>query len=72
MIYSNGTSIITGEKAETYVPSVIPQLYDQEEQLLDSFSQNYDYHSPEYNDNFNNLVYSNLCQYLPEFSSDKF
>lgn len=50
---------------------MIPDLYDQEEQLLDSFSQNYDYHSQEYNDNFNNLIYSNLCQYLPEFSSDK-
>lgn len=31
---------------------------------MDKFSQNYDFHSSEYNDLFNNIVYSNVCQYV--------
>lgn len=39
-------------------------VYDEEEALLDKFSANYDYHSAEYNELFNNIVYSNVCQYV--------
>ena len=70
MIYSNGTALIEDTPAETYVPSYQESLYDEEEQLLDKFSQNYDYHSSGYNDDFNNLVYSNLCQYVDTFAKD--
>lgn len=47
------------------MPAYHEQLYDEEEQLLDRFSQNYDYHSPSYNEDFNNIIYSNVCQYVP-------
>lgn len=61
MIYSNGTALIEGQSSEIYVPEYHELLYDEEEQLLDKFSANYDYHSTGYNDDFNNLVYSNVC-----------
>jgi hypothetical protein len=64
LIYSNGTALIEGEFAETYVPVYHESIYDEEEALLDKFSQNYDFHSSEYNDLFNNIVYSNVCQYV--------
>ena len=70
MIYSNGTALIEGELSEQYVADFQEQLYDEEEQLLDQFSANYDYHSAEYNNDFNNLVYSDICQYDPDFSTD--
>jgi len=38
MIYSNGTSSITGTQSLKYVPSYIESVYDEEEQLLDTFS----------------------------------
>jgi hypothetical protein len=44
-------------------------VYDEEEALLDKFSQNYDYHSSEYNELFNAVVYSNLCDYVPALRS---
>jgi hypothetical protein len=69
MIYFNGTALIEDQPSETYVPQYHEALYDEEEQLLDKFSQNYDYHSAGYNDDFNNLVYSNVCQYVSDFSS---
>jgi hypothetical protein len=46
------------------VPVYHESIYDEEEALLDKFSQNYDFHSTEYNDLFNNIVYSNVCQYV--------
>ena len=64
MIYANGTSLIEGEISLTYVPAYQERLYDEEEQLLDKFSQNYDYHSASYNEDFNNIIYSNVCQYV--------
>ena len=70
MIYFNGTALIEDELSETYVPKYHELLYDEEEQLLDKFSQNCDYHSAGYNDDFYNLVYSNVCQYVPEFAAD--
>lgn len=61
LIYSNGTALIEGERSQTYVPVYHESIYDEEEALLDKFSQNYDFHSAEYNDLFNNIVYSNVC-----------
>ena len=46
------------------MPAYQERLYDEEEQLLDKFSQNYDYHSASYNEDFNNIIYSNVCQYV--------
>jgi len=34
LIYSNGTELIEGQQAITYVPSYQNQLYNQEEELL--------------------------------------
>ena len=64
MVYSNGTALIEGERSETYVPTYHESIYDEEEALLDKFSANYDYHSLEYNDLFNNIVYSNVCEFV--------
>lgn len=61
LIYSNGTALIEGEPSLTYVPDYHERLYDEEELLLDRFSANYDYHSSDYNDDFNNIIYSNVC-----------
>jgi hypothetical protein len=69
MIYSNGTALIEGELSESYVPKYHELLYDEEEQLLDKFSQNYDYHSASYNDDFNNLVYADVCLYVQELGT---
>jgi hypothetical protein len=55
---------IEGVSAETYVPAYHESVYDEEEALLDKFSANYDFHSLDYNDLFNNIVYSNVCQYV--------
>ena len=48
----------------TYVPTYQEQLYDEEEQLLDMFSQNYDYHTASYNEDFNNIIYADVCQFV--------
>ena len=64
LIYSNGTALIEGEPSLTYVPTYQERLYDEEEQLLDKFSQNYDFHSSAYNEDFNDIIYSNVCQYV--------
>lgn len=64
MIYSNGTALIEGQTSDGYVPKYHESVYDEEEALLDKFSANYDYHSSDYNDLFNNIVYSNVCQYV--------
>ena len=64
LIYSNGTQLIEGTPSLTYVNTYQEQLYDEEEQLLDKFSQNYDFHSAAYNDDFNNIIYSDVCQYV--------
>jgi len=34
------------------------------------FSKNYDYHSGEYNTEFNSIVFSNVCEYIDEFKLD--
>lgn len=34
------------------------------------FSQNTDYHSSSYNSDFNNIVYNNVCSFIPDFQSD--
>ena len=47
------------------MPELENQLYPYEENLLDSFSQNFDYHSSTYNDIFNTLVYTDICQGVP-------
>eukprot|EP00831_Metopus_contortus_P034892 TRINITY_DN2778_c0_g1_i1.p1 TRINITY_DN2778_c0_g1~~TRINITY_DN2778_c0_g1_i1.p1 ORF type:complete len:220 (+),score=40.85 TRINITY_DN2778_c0_g1_i1:170-829(+) len=49
----------------------IRDRYDGEEELLDMFTDNHDYHSDNYNDNFNKIIYSNVCEYIPEFVSTK-
>lgn len=61
LIYSNGTALISGQIAEEYVPSYLETVYDEEEALLDMFSSNFNYHSHTYNNMFNGIVYSNLC-----------
>lgn len=45
------------------MPVYHESIYDEEEQLLDKFSANYDFHSTSYNDLFNNIIYSNVCEY---------
>ena len=35
------------------------------------FSTNYDYHTDSYNKDFNNIIFSNVCDYLPEFKMAK-
>lgn len=60
--------MIEGQISETYVPSYDESVYDEEEQLLDMFSGNYDYHSVAYNDLFNNIVYADMCQQV-DYSS---
>jgi hypothetical protein len=52
------------------VPAYHELLYDEEEALLDTFSANYDYHTTNYNNDFTNIVYSNVCEHVTEFSSD--
>lgn len=69
MIYSNGSALIEGQRSETYVPTYQELLYDDEEQLLDKFSQNYNYHSTEYNDQFNYIIYSDVCSYVSDFTA---
>jgi hypothetical protein len=64
LIYSNGTAQIEGNKSESYVPLYHESVYDDEENLLDKFSSNYDFHSAEYNELFNNIIYSNVCQHV--------
>ena len=64
LIYSNGSALIEGIQSLKYVPDYHELLYDEEEQLLDIFSQNYDSHSDSYNEDFNNIIYSNVCQYI--------
>ncbi len=64
LIYKDGSSTIYGEPSIDYVPSYHENLYDEEEQLLDKFSKNFDYHSSSYNADFNNIIYSNVCQYV--------
>jgi hypothetical protein len=64
MIYSNGTALIEGNRSETYVPIYHETIYDEEEDTIDKFSANYDYHSTDYNNLFNNIFYSNVCQYV--------
>ncbi len=34
------------------------------------FSSNHDYHSSKYNTNFNNIIFSDVCQYITEFTND--
>jgi len=70
MIYSNGSALIEGNKSEIYVPAYHELLYDEEENLLDTFSANYDYHTTSYNDDFTNIVYSNVCEHVTDFSTD--
>ena len=70
MIYSNGSALIEGNRSESYVPAYHELLYDEEENLLDTFSANYDYHTSSYNDDFTNIVYSDVCEYVPDFSTD--
>ena len=70
MIYSNGSALIEGVRSEKYVPEYHELLYDEEENLLDTFSANYDYHSTSYNADFTNVVYSNVCEYVPDFATD--
>jgi len=38
--------------------------------LLDKFSANFEYHSDGYNTDFTNVVYSNICEYVSDFSED--
>jgi hypothetical protein len=57
--------MIEGELSETYVPVYHESVYDEEEALLDKFSANYDFHSLEYNDLFNNIVYADVCLFVP-------
>jgi len=64
LIYKNGTSKIYGETSLEFVPNYHEDLYDQEEELLDKFSQNFDYHSDSYNTDFNNIIYSNVCKHV--------
>lgn len=64
MIYSNGAALIEGQDSISYVDQYQSSLYDQEEQLLDQFSKNYNYHSTTYNNDFNNIIYSDVCQYV--------
>ena len=71
MIYSNGTALIAGESSETYVPTYHELLYDEEEKLLDRFSANFDYHSDAYNTDFTNVVYSNVCEFIDDFSKNQ-
>jgi hypothetical protein len=70
MIYSNGTALMEGTPSETYVPNYHEYLYDEEEELLDIFSANYDYHTASYNEDFTNVVYSNVCEHVSEFSGE--
>ena len=62
--------MIEGVSSERYVPDYHELLYDEEENLLDTFSANYDYHTASYNDEFTNVVYSNVCEYVSDFSAD--
>jgi len=61
--------LIQGQPASTFVPQQQEMLYDQEEELLDKFSQNYDYHSASYNSLFNSVIYSDICKNVPELSA---
>ena len=70
MIYSNGSALIEGNRSELYVPAYHELLYDEEENLLDTFSANFDYHTTSYNDDFTNVVYSNVCEHVTDFSTD--
>lgn len=38
--------------------------------MLNQFSANYNYHSTQYNTDFNNIIYSNVCQYVKYDSQD--
>mmetsp|Transcript_9977 Transcript_9977/g.9905 ORF Transcript_9977/g.9905 Transcript_9977/m.9905 type:complete len:229 (+) Transcript_9977:1883-2569(+) len=64
LIYLNGTSQIEEENSVSYVANYQESLYDEEEKLLDQFSQNYNYHSEQYKEDFNNIIYSNVCTYV--------
>ena len=39
-------------------------MISDEQQLLEIFSSNYNYHTETYNTDFNNLIYGNMCEYL--------
>ena len=69
--YSNGTSIILGNPVENQIDSMHVSMQDREEELLDLFAKNYDFHSAGYNENFNNLVYASICDNLPELSQNE-
>ena len=56
--------MIYNDPAIEFVPDYHEQLYDQEEELLDRFSQNFDFHTDSYNQDFNNIIYYNVCQYI--------
>lgn len=45
IIYKNGKSKIEGKDIIDYAKTYQKELYSQEEQLLDKFSNNYDYHN---------------------------
>ena len=64
MIYKNGTSQIEDKLSIDFVPEYQDSLYDSEEELLDKFSENFNFHSASYNDDFNNIIYSNVCEYV--------
>lgn len=51
------------------MPKYHELLYDEEEMLLDKFSANFDYHSDAYNTDFTNVIYSNICEYVPELTA---
>lgn len=57
--------LIQGQPASTFIQEQQELLYDQEEELLDKFSENWAGHSPSYKSLFNSVIYSDICKNVP-------
>ena len=70
MLYSNGTSSVNGNLTETYVTQSQIDLFSDEENLLNIFASNFNFHTTTYNNLFNTLYYTDMCAGLPLFAND--
>jgi hypothetical protein len=57
LFYSNNTAQFEFQEVESLLDTLYQQQYEDEQNLLKTFTSNYYFHSSSYNNDFNNLIY---------------
>lgn len=71
LFYTNGTSQILSKNVREVLAEYNKQLIDDEQKLLELFSANLDFHTSSYNSEFNQLIYSSICDKLDILMSEQ-